>query len=114
MLAQNVTSVGMGRRNAFLLCLCSRNCVIIIIIIFLEYLKRCYILCILHITITVFVVVVVMFQNRQLIVTSLGYCWYSGAPSKVPIVGVLATSGGRWVWEKMECDSDIVIYLLAC
>ena len=83
MLAQNVTSVGMGRRNAFLLCLCSRNCVIIIII-FLEYLKRCCILCILHITITVFVVVVVMFQNRQLIVTSLGYCWYSGGSLQSP------------------------------
>ena len=33
---------------------------------------------ILYIIIIAFVNVVVMFQNRQMIVTSLGYCWYSG------------------------------------
>ena len=32
-----------------------------------------------------------------------------GAPPKVPIVGVPATSGGRWVRDEMEGDSDIVI-----
>ena len=32
-----------------------------------------------------------------------------GAPPKVPIVGVPATSGGRWVREEMEGDSDIFI-----
>ena len=58
---------------------------------------------ILHIIIIVFVVVVVMFQNHQVIVTSLGY------PPKVPVVGVPATSGGRWVREEMEGDSSIVI-----
>ena len=83
MLAQNVTSVGMGRRNAFLLCLCSRNCIIII-------------------TIIVFVVVVVMFQNRQLIVTSLGYCWYSGGGSP--------QSPNCWsscnVWREMGVGED--------
>ena len=32
-LAQNATSVGMGRSNTFFLCMCDRNCIIIIIII---------------------------------------------------------------------------------
>ena len=64
---------------------------------------------ILYIIIIAFVVVVAMFQNHQVIVTSLGYCWYSEIPPKVPIVGVPATSGGRWVREEMEGDSNIVI-----
>ena len=32
-MALNATSVGMGRSNRFLLCMCSRNCIIVIIII---------------------------------------------------------------------------------
>ena len=32
-MALNATSVGMGRRNRFLLCMCGRNCIIVIIII---------------------------------------------------------------------------------
>ena len=46
---------------------------------------------ILHIIKIVFVVVLVMFQNHQVIVTSLGYCWYSEGSPKVPVVGVPAT-----------------------
>ena len=50
----NATSVGAGRRNRFFLCMCSRNCIFDIII-----------------TITIikiiFVVVVVMLQNRQVV-----------------------------------------------
>ena len=45
-------------KNTFFLCTCSRNCIIII----------------------VSVVVVVMFQNCQVIASSLGCCWYSGPP----------------------------------
>ena len=57
---------------------------------------------ILYITIIVFVVVVVMFQNRQLIVTFLGYCWYSegGSPQ----------SPNCWsscnVWREMGVGED--------
>ena len=61
----NVISVGMGRRNRSFLCMCSRNCVINIMIIII----------IINI---VFVVVVVILQNRQVIVTSFGCCWRSG------------------------------------
>ena len=61
----NATSVGVGRRN--FLCACSRNCIFIVIII-----------------IIVAVVVVVMFQNHQVIVTSLGCCWYSGGTPQSP------------------------------
>ena len=75
----NATSVGVGRRN--FLCACSRNCIFIVIII-----------------IIVAVVVMVMFQNHQVIVTSLGCCWYSGGTPRVPIV-VAAMPGGRWVQE---------------
>ena len=54
--------------------------------------------------------VVVVFQNRLVNVTSLGYFGGTlGAPPKVPIVWVPATSGGRWVRDEMEGDSDIVI-----
>ena len=64
---------------------------------------------ILYIIIIVFVVVVLMFQNHQVIATSLGYFGTVGAAPKVPIVAVPATSGGRWVREEMEEDSDIVV-----
>ena len=60
----NVISVGMGRRNRSFLCMCSRNCVINIMIIII----------IINI---VFVVVVVILQNRQVMVTSFGCCWCS-------------------------------------
>ena len=62
----------MGRRNTFFLCISSRNCIIIIIIII------------------VFVVVVMIIQNRQVIVTSLGCCWYSG---DFPQISSLVDSG---------------------
>ena len=66
----NATSVGVGRRNRSFLCMCSRNCIFDIIIIIIS------------INI-VFVVVVLMLQNRQVMVTSFGCCWYSGAiPSR--------------------------------
>ena len=64
---------------------------------------------ILYIIIIVFLVVAVMFQDRPVIVTSLGYCLYVGGSPKVPIVEVPSTSGGRWVREEMEDDSNIVI-----
>ena len=60
----------------FFLCTCSRNCIIII----------------------VSVVVVVMFQNCQVIATSLGCCWCS-APTPPP------QNPGSWsscnIWWKM-------------
>ena len=60
----NATSVGVGRRNGSFLCLCGRNSIfdIIIIIIIIDI---------------VFVVVVLMFQSRQVIVTSFGCYWYN-------------------------------------
>ena len=61
----NATSVGVGRRNRFFLYLCSINCIIVIINIFVY-------------------IVVVMYQNRQMVVTSLGCCWYSRGPSQSP------------------------------
>ena len=66
----NATSVGVGRRKRSFLCMCSRNCIFDIIIIIIS------------INI-VFVVVVLMLQNRQVMVTSFGCCWCSGAiPSR--------------------------------
>ena len=66
----NAYSVGVGRRNRSFLCMCSRNCIFDIIII------------IIMITIA-FVAVVSMLQNRQVMVTSFGCCWYSGGiPSR--------------------------------
>ena len=61
----NGTSVGVGRRKRSFLCMCSRNCIfdITIIIIIINI---------------VFAVVVLMLQNRQVMVTSFGCCWYSG------------------------------------
>ena len=51
---------------------------LLLLLILFYYLKRCCIFCIL---LWLFNVVVVMFQNCQVIVTSLGYCWYSkGSP----------------------------------
>ena len=66
---------------------------------------------ILYIIIIVFVVVVVLFQNCQVIVSIGDWAIVStlGASPKVLIIGVLATSGGRWVRDEMEGDSDIVI-----
>ena len=49
-MALNATCVGVGRRNRLFLCMCSRNCVFIIVIII--------------------VIGMVMFQNRQVMVTS--------------------------------------------
>ena len=65
-----------------------------------------YILCII---IIVFIVVVVMFQILEVIVTSLGYYWYSGDSSQSPNCWNSSTSGARWVQEEMEGVSDIVI-----
>ena len=75
----NATSVGVGRKNQFFcVCMCNRDCISFIISID-----------------TVFAVVMVMYQNRQVMVTSFGCCWFSGGTTRVPIVRVLATSGGR-------------------
>ena len=57
----NATYVGVGKRNRFFVCMCNRNCNSFIISIDI-----------------VFVVVVVMYQNRQVMATSFGCCWYSG------------------------------------
>ena len=67
----NAISVGMERRNRSFLCMCSRNCVINIMIIII----------IINI---VFVAVVVILQNRQAMVTSFGCCWCSGDISRSP------------------------------
>ena len=66
----NATSVGVERRNRSFLCMCSRNGIFDIIIIII----------IINIG---FVVVVVMIENRQVMVTSFGCYWYSGGiPSR--------------------------------
>ena len=65
----NATSVGVGRRNKSLLCMCSRNCIFDIIIIIIINI--------------VFVVVVMTLQNREVMLTSFYCCWYSGGiPSR--------------------------------
>ena len=56
---------------------------------------------ILYIIIIVFVVVVVMFQNRQVIVTSLGYCWYIGGSPQSPNCWSSCN-----VWRKMGAGGD--------
>ena len=58
-MALNATSVGVGRRNRFFLCMCSRNCISVIISVDI-----------------VFPIVMVMCQNCQVMVISFGYCWY--------------------------------------
>ena len=66
----NATSVGVGRRNRSFLCMCSRNCIFDIIIIII----------IINIAL---VAVVLMLQNRQVMVTLFNCCWYSGGiPSR--------------------------------
>ena len=57
LVALNATSVGVGRRNRFFLCICSRNCIFFISSIDI-----------------VFIVVMVMYQNRQVMLTSFGFC----------------------------------------
>ena len=82
----------MGIKNRFFLCMCSRNCIIVIIII-------------------VLLVVVMMFQYCQVIVTSLGCCWYGEYAPRVLIVGKM--DAGRWrviavlllkMYMKMACE----------
>ena len=59
----NATSAGVGRKNRSFLCMCIKNCITIIKINI------------------VFVVVVLMLQNWQVMITSFN-CWYSrGIPS---------------------------------
>ena len=55
----NATSAGVGRKNRSFLCMCIKNCITIIKINI------------------VFVVVVLMLQNWQVMITSFN-CWYSG------------------------------------
>ena len=86
-MALNATSVGVGRRNRFFLCMCSRNCISVIISVDI-----------------VFPIVMVMCQNCQVMVISFGCCWYrrgggGGSTPRVLIVGVPATSGERWMRE---------------
>ena len=88
----NATSLGVRRRNRFFLCMCSRNCIFIIVII---------------IIIIVFVVSVVMFQNRQVIVTSLGCCWYSGGTTQSPDCWSSCNVRGKTGAGGMEDDSGI-------
>ena len=67
-MALHATYIGVGRRNRSFLCMCSRNCIFIIIISNIIF------------------VLVVMYQNRQVMVTSF---------PRVTIVGVPAKSGRR-------------------
>ena len=60
MVVLNATYVGAGRRNRSFLCMCSRNCVFDIIVINI-------------IIKIVFVVVVMLLQNRQVMLTSFGF-----------------------------------------
>ena len=62
----NATSVGVGRKNRSFLCICSKNCIFEIIISIIIIIN------------IVFAVVVVMLQNRQVMVIYVGCCWYSG------------------------------------
>ena len=80
-MALNAISVRVERRNEFFLCMCHRNCFINIILVIIN--------------IIVYILVVVMCQNCQVIVTSLGCCWYSGGTHW--IVGIPVIFGGRWV-----------------
>ena len=60
---------------------------------------------ILHIIKIVFVVVLVMFQNHQVIVTSLGYCWYSeGSPQ----------SPSCWSSCNMKCMAVVATGFFCC
>ena len=46
-----------------------------------------------------------MFQNRQVMVTSLGYCWYNGgAPQKM---GAGEMEDDRGIIIKDECEVDM-------
>ena len=56
-----------------------RNCIITIVII----------------NIIVYIVVMMMCLNSQVVVTYLGFCWDSEVTPKVLIVGDLATSWGK-------------------
>ena len=79
--------------------MCSRNCIIIVIIFIIInnfFLISEEMLYILYIIITVFNVVVVMLQNCQVIVTSLGYCWYNRGSPQSP-----NCSSSCNVWRKM-------------
>ena len=78
-MALNATSVGVGRRNRFFLCICSRNCIFFISGIDI-----------------VFIVVMVMYQNRQVMLTSFGFFSIVGAARRVQIARAPATSRGRW------------------
>ena len=71
----------MRRGNRFFLCISSRNCIVFIVII----------------NAIVYIVVMMICQNHQLIVTSLDCCWYSGGAPRVLIVGVPATPVEKWV-----------------
>ena len=51
--------------------------------------------------IIVFVIVVVMFQNCRVIVTSFGYCWYIGSSSQSPNCWSSCN-----VWRKMGAGGD--------
>ena len=65
----NATSVRVGKRNQSFLC--SRTCIFynIIIIVIINI---------------AFIVVVLMLQNHQVMVTSFGCCWYSGGTPQSP------------------------------
>ena len=66
-MAVNVTSVGMRRRNRFFLCMCSRNCISFISSVDIA-----------------FAVVIMIYQNHQVMVTSFGCSWYSGCAPQSP------------------------------
>ena len=66
------TSIGAGRRNRSFLCMCSRNFIFGIVII------------VIIITSIVIIIRVLMLQNRQVMITSFGCCWYSGASRHAP------------------------------
>ena len=67
-MAFNVTSVGVGRRNRFFFCMCSRNCIIIFVIV----------------NVIAYLAVVAMCQSHPVILIFLGCCWYSVAASQIP------------------------------
>ena len=63
----NATSVGVGRRDRFFLCMCSRSVFFLLLVL-----------------IFLLLVLMVMYQNRQVMVTSFTCFWFSGGASLSP------------------------------
>ena len=92
----NAISVRMGRRNRSFMYMCSRNCIFDIIIITI----------IINIA---FVVVVVMLQNGQVMVTSFDCCWCSGDIPQSSNCWSSCNFQGKMGAGRIEGDSGIIM-----